>query len=421
MRQQLQTQARGLGQVLSLEVVALMVDNIARDARLLKPVRELVKELEPALLRLALVDPRFFSDKQHPARRLLQEITHRSLAYESEDARDFAAFLLPLQVKLRPLGQQPVEDARPFEQVLQQLTALWAQRAQPQQLEQAVKALEHAEKRNFLAAKLAREVEASSDAQKLPTGVLGFLCGPWSQVMAHARLADSTGAADPGQYRELVAALVWSAQPLLTRKDIGRLTKLVPVLLGKLREGLGLIDYPALKTSEFFELLMNLHQQAFKPSAPVNPPPSDGLASVHARDELWLAPSEAKASGFLDLSEDEPVAPVPASSAVAEQAIAADKASVPPTQVVAELPVGSWVEMQVAGAWVRSQLSWASPQGTLFLFTSVYGSTQSITRRSRDKLLQSGHMRVVSGEAIVNTALDGVAQTAMQNSLDLRP
>jgi hypothetical protein len=77
--------------------------------------------------------------------------------------------------------------------------------------------------------------------------------------------------------------------------------------------------------------------------------------------------------------------------------------------------------MQVAGAWVRSQLSWASPQGTLFLFTSVYGSTQSITRRSRDKLLQSGHMRVVSGEAIVNTALDGVAQTAMQNSLDLRP
>jgi hypothetical protein len=30
-----------------------------------------VRELEPALLRLALIDPRFFSDKRHPARRFL--------------------------------------------------------------------------------------------------------------------------------------------------------------------------------------------------------------------------------------------------------------------------------------------------------------------------------------------------------------
>ncbi|MDY0107751.1 MAG: DUF1631 family protein, partial [Giesbergeria sp.] len=49
--------ANGLGQALSMEVVALMVDNIAHDGRLLWPVQQLVKELEPALLQLALADP----------------------------------------------------------------------------------------------------------------------------------------------------------------------------------------------------------------------------------------------------------------------------------------------------------------------------------------------------------------------------
>ena len=55
-----------------MEVMALMLDNIERDDRLLWPVQQLVKSLEPALLKLALADPRFFSDKDHPARRLLQ-------------------------------------------------------------------------------------------------------------------------------------------------------------------------------------------------------------------------------------------------------------------------------------------------------------------------------------------------------------
>ena len=76
---QLRTRARaaaqGLEQSLGVEVVALMVDNIVRDPRLLAPVQALVAELEPALLRLVRHDPRFFTDRQHPARRLLHEIS----------------------------------------------------------------------------------------------------------------------------------------------------------------------------------------------------------------------------------------------------------------------------------------------------------------------------------------------------------
>ena len=425
-RKHLRHGAIGLGQALSLEVVTLMVENIAKDVRLLDPIREVVKTLEPALLRLALVDPRFFSDKQHPARQLLQEITHRSMAYDAVDTRGFTSFLEPLQRTIGPLVAMPIENSEPFEQVLKTLIRIWDERKQPHKLEKAVQALQHAEDRNLLAEQIAGEIQARPEAGQVPSGVVDFLCGPWAQVMAHARMAAPASSEDPGQYAMLLEVLLWSAQPELTSKNIAKLTRLVPQLLGKLRAGLNLIDYPSVKTSAFFELLMKLHQQAFKPQTQTTATPSFDVVHLNAMDGTnpWVAPAEAKISGFMDLPDEQ--APHPPSTLMSKTESVYDANPVAtsvakPVEISADisLPLGAWVEMLVNGAWMRTQLSWASPHGTLFLFTSAYGRTQSMTKRSRDKLLATGAMRVVSGQPVVDGALDAVAQTAMLNSLDI--
>ncbi|MFZ3127983.1 MAG: hypothetical protein WA136_08195, partial [Rhodoferax sp.] len=77
------------------------------------------------------------------------------------------------------------------------------------------------------------------------------------------------------------------------------------------------------------------------------------------------------------------------------------------------------VELRINGQWMRTQLTWTSPHGTLFLFTSAVGTTQSMTRRSRDKLMAVGSLRIISGQPVVDGALDAVAQTAMRNSMDI--
>lgn len=420
-----------LGQALSLEVVALMVDNMANDERLLKSVQDVIRSLEPALLRLALADPRFFSDKQHPARRLLQEITQRSLAYETENADGLAVFLEPLQSAVRRLAVagQEVHGAPPFEQVLHELALVWDAQRPTGQLKSAMQALQNAEERNLLAEKIGREIAARPDAAKIPAGILDFLRGPWAQVMAHARLADGASADDPGGYGELVLALLWSTQPALTRKNVGKLTRLVPRLLGKLREGLALIDYPSLKTSAFFELLMNLHQHAFKSlGSTVDAPfPAALQQSLFDAADSWIAPAEAKLSGFMEAPPENGLSPAVVTTlesaearigSVMPFAPVVDQASLASTDLC--LPVGSWVELMVNGVWIRTQLSWASAHGTLFLFTGASGSTQSMTRRSRDKLLAAGTMRIISGQAVVDVALDGVVRTAMNNSIDIR-
>ncbi|MBA2676355.1 DUF1631 family protein, partial [Ramlibacter sp.] len=217
LREALRKEARTPAQALGLEVVQLMVENIAGDARLLSPVQQAVRDLEPALLRLALSDPRFFSDKQHPARRLLDEMTQRSLAWPSADTPGFRAFLDPLQQAVEALLGTRVGGAEPFDFALTTLRDAWgdAQQRDKRVREKAVRALLQAEQRNLLAEKFAKEMRGRTDIAGVPRQIAHFVTGPWCQVLAQARLSDTGGAADPHGYAAAVPELLWSVQPAL--------------------------------------------------------------------------------------------------------------------------------------------------------------------------------------------------------------
>ncbi len=428
-REDIRRSASGVAQALSLEVVNLMVDNIARDPRLLEPVQALIREMEPALMRLALVDARLFTDKHHAARMLVQEVTHRSLAYANVQSPGFLAFLDEVREAIAPLANAHPEGPEMFADALHELQAMWNEEAakQAHARTQAVKALEKAEQRNLLAEKIAREIDSHPDAAKVPDVVLAFLCGPWAQVVAQARLSGGAGSAAADKYQALISALLWSTHPDLAHKNIAKLTKLVPLLLSTLRDGLETIQYPATKTSAFLEALMGLHQAAFRAvhkeataaAVKVETAAPKAAAATPARNRPvedgnpWVAPSEAQDSNFLDIPDEAPSTTTAATTILSPV--------VPPVASgpgAGGLPLGSWVELHTNGEWVRTQLTWASPHGTLFLFTSAAGSTQSMTRRTHDKLVAAGQLRVISAQPVVDGALDAVAQQAMKNSVD---
>jgi len=430
--------AARLGQALGQEVVALMVDNLAQDQRLLPPVQDVVRQLEPALLRLAVDDPRFFSDPEHPARRLLQEITDRSLGFEDVQTPGFESFLLALHECTEPLAQADASGGQEgFETVLHHLHERWAagEQARERERARAVESLWRAEQRHLLAARIARQIQHLPEFRRVPAEVGAFLVGPWSQVLAQARLSNTDQHPDPGRYRELVDALLWSAQPEQTRKNPAQLARLVPKLLDRLRQGLASIGYPEQELAAFLDTLMRLHQMALQapaadrtapgstsaapPALPIPPPPAPPPAAepapappptrAHApiapiEDEPWLVPAEARESGFMEAG--------PAG-------MAAGAAAEPPAGAP-DMPAGAWVDLRVGEHWERTQLTWAGPHGTLFLFTSANGRSQSMTKRLRDRLFAQGSLRIVSEHTMVGEALDAVARTAMRNSVDTR-
>ncbi len=418
LRAHLKTDAKSLGQSLAIEVVGLMIEQIANDARLLLPVRQAILNTEPAFLRLAVTDPRFFSDKSHPARRLLDVITSASLAYASEDAAGFAEFMANVRHTAAYLTEEHASDAQHFAALLKGFEEAQARQSQ-QYLEaqrRAVKALLQAEQRNLLAEKIAAEIRARPDFVPGNRIITNFLTGPWSQVMARERLLAQDGDAGLPKvlYSRTLDDLLWTLDLAKVSDHRKRLLKIIPDMLESLRQGLLSIDYPLDQADGFFDELMMIHQAGLRV-----PPAERELAGKHhgelaaifaSADEFeasrpWLAPTEAQHSGFMDDWDD---------AADAESKPAAQKQD---GSQSAALRLGDWVELLVDLQWLRAQLTWISPHNTLFMFTSEGGRKHSLTAQLLDHLVNLELVKIVSQQGVVDGALDGVARAAMRNSL----
>lgn len=391
---------------MAAEVVGRMMENIARDSRLLPSVQRAVQNLEPALKHLVRRDQSFFTEPGHPARVLLDEMTQRSLAFPDEKAPGFARFIRLLNESVGYLAGIEIKDATPFETVLKALQAAWNSQVQKAKARQAEKdkAQLIAEQREMLAGKIAADIRKLPDLERVPADVLDFAAGPWAEVVALAQVSQGdSGEDDPGGYLALVPVLLWSAQPELTRAEPDRLSEAIPSLLVKLREGLQTIDHPAAKTSAFLERLVGLHQDAFERAnfAKITLDPEE--PAPDSRDPM---DSVAAVAGYDDSAQ----------ALVDSAAPAAPAAPATPAEPYAEFVVGAWVELITNGRAVRTQLTWTSPHGTLFLFTAPDNSTQSMTRRMRDKLADEGSLRVVPAPKVrppapAPTRAGGIATT----------
>lgn len=351
------------------EVVSRMVANIVQDQRLLPSVQRAVRNLEPALQQLVRHDPSFFDDDTHPARRMLDEVTERSRAFTAENAPGFSRFMRVVNEAVVHLSGQDIQDAAPFASVLTALEAAWNAQAQKERAQREAKehALRLVEQRAMLAAKIAADIRKLQDVDQVPADVLDFATGPWAEVVALAQVGAADPAAedgDPGGYLALVPELFWSVQPAQVGTDTQRLSAVLPGLQATLRQGLASIGRSDAQIQSFLDRLQQQHDEVFAVAlAAAAQPPEDEPPPAVAID--------------IDLPAEGPV--------LAEV-----------VDPYPEFRVGIWVELaSQRGKPVRTQLTWASPHKTLFLFTAQDNSTQSMTRRMRDKLMAEGSLKVL--------------------------
>lgn len=362
------------------EVVSRMVAHLVQDQRLLPSVQRAVRNLEPALQQLVRHDPHFFDNDTHPARRLLDEVTERSRAFTAESAPGFSRFMRVVNEAVVHLSGQDIQDAAPFASVLTALEAAWNAQAQKERAQREAKeqALRIVEQRAMLAAKIAADIRKLQDVDQVPADVLDFATGPWAEVVALAQVSAADPAAeggDPGGYLALVPELFWSVQPAQVGADTQRLSAVLPGLQATLRQGLLSIGRSEAQIQSFLARLEAQHDEVF----------ATALAAAQA------AATEVE-SQVPDSLQDETVVPAEAVEIdlPAEGPVPAEAADPYP-----EFRVGIWVELVNQRKPVRTQLTWASPHRTLFLFTAQDNSTQSMTRRMRDKLMAEGSMRVL--------------------------
>ena len=426
-RAHLKQQARDVAQVMGLEVVRKLVNQVAQDPRLLGPVRESIVALEPSLLRLAMVDPRFFSDEKHAGRRLVERVAERSLKFNDEFSPQCGEFCSSVAACFNALNAVPaadVEDAKPFETALAALETAWAAQDEQEaaQRSEVLTAVKFAEQRQAEADQIAWELSQRSDIQDAPKLVQDFLHGSWSLVMAHARLADTGKRIDPGGHGTVVTDLLWSAKRDFTLREPARLIEMLPGLLERLRSGLAALGQTPQEAEPFFVALEKLHRPVLllrakkrrvdsdfapmefeqapdEPEAPAQP-------AADPKQGPWMGRKELDAAGFEDtvpsdhgeLLEADGTRTVGAGSS-------ARTATDHVNATIGGLCEGCWVDLSARRRWLRAQLVWASAKGTLFMFVSHGGQPHSMTRRTCERLLRERLLRPVEMGSAISHAI----------------
>jgi hypothetical protein len=452
---------------IAANVVALLVNNLIEDERLPLAVRQWIKEISPALQKLAENDAQFLNDGQHAARRMLDEVMSRGLTFASDESTGFAEFFGPVKEVEQPLVQHEQPDAEFFERVLAVMKAGWVlyEAQQQEAQEKVIKTAIRRDKRAELAQKMSLGLMRRDEMAGAPIFVKQFIAGTWAQVVADAKL-DAVIDFGPQETEQdnarlqavlqTMADLAWSANPDLASQSKPRLLKLIPVLLKSLRDGLAAIEQSDAQHVGFFDELMKAHEKALKTpsrggSSGLTQPGALGTASgsvpltanfddimgdefLDSLPDLFEAPDEehsvasrapipssvAPVSGSAVFSNSSSSAALPVSSAPGALPPVTAPAPVitDPRPVGKQLKVGTWVEFSNENhpLPVRAQVTWMSPQATMFMFTAAKGQATSMTRRALDKLVDSGKFRIVQRESMVSGALQAVVQKALRES-----
>ena len=400
---------KNLEELLTNEVVRLLIKQWSHDHRMPAPVRQLLANVEPALLRLGDMDPRFLSDKSHPARRLLEMMVANSLAYSSENAAGFTGFMQILQEIANFLGENQSRGAHQYATLLQNLEDKLSghQSDGIHAPTQAVQVLLHAEQRNVLAKKIAFEILARPDFFHGNGIITTFITGPWAQVMAMERLKSENASMGLSKavFGPALGDMLWSINEQHASRHLRRLNKIIPQLLASIREGLLTIGYPLEQSKDFFDELMRIHAAILK-AVPVLVEKNDNFQQAFSStdkiknwthgNKLWLAPTEARSSGFMNFDDEDKVqgfeptvlGPQSAYKVVAHHAQPSLDESV-------DLQLGAWVELMSGMVWLRAQLTWISPYNTLFMFTSEGGVRHSLTVQMLKNLIAQNRLKIV--------------------------
>ena len=421
---QLKSQARKVSQVIGLDAVRALIDQVAGDVRVLPPVREAFVALEPALLRMAMNDPRFMGDENHPARRLVESIAQRSFKYNDEFSETFIQFIEPVRDAVRALDEEKTPTAQHFEAHLQELENLWQQEDQQESAshKNGLQSIHFAHDRQALADMVAWGFSLRSDIEGVPNTVLEFLYNTWALVIAHAQLTDTRGQLDPGGYLAVVTDLLWSVNREAAMRQPAHLFEIVPYLIQTLRRGLDMLGQDPKDSERFFETLMRYHGPVLRlrrvrsaldaeasgmtPSnivelneeiteaelAATQHPATFEELKADTSEQPWLAQRELTAAGFhtpantQELAEDEPPRPAAQPARAAQAATPQYNTSVDGLTAVesddeeafyraemARLREDTWVDLYSHGEWLRAKLTWTSGNGSLFMFVSYGG------------------------------------------------
>ncbi|WP_305072821.1 DUF1631 family protein [Propionivibrio sp.] len=403
-------QATGL-EAVTMDIVAMLFDIIFDDARIPLAVKALLSRLQIPVLKVAMLNPGFFADRQHPTRRFLGCVSGIAIRWGDrvDESDPFYAKLSDLVDRIQAEFEQ---DVGIFGTALDELEAF-------------VNAREEEENDTALVAAntvIRHEIEAEAwerahQAVRVflretpqPAPVESFLEEHWAAVLRKIAVSDSdTAETDWRMACEVMKDLAWSIIPKKIPDDRLKLIGLLPRLLASLNKGLDSIDITAEQRNAFFDVLVKHHSAALKGE-------SAGAAQADTSSESnkeEAAPITPPSEGDLLVmrSVDHGVQVEEIVLVGASPVWRADDRDI--ARQVEELKRGSWVEfIDEEGNTSRERLNWISPQRGILLFSNHRSAKAiSIAPDALVRQIREGKAALLREDPLFERALSGALES----------
>jgi len=333
---------------ITMDVIALLFDYVFRDPSIPDDMRELFGRLQIPIVKAALLDRAFFSDRKHPARRLLDLLAEGAVGASSNDVykEQFTSTATRL---IDEVCRDFEVDVKVFETATKALIQfLDAERQETTQaLQSDVDQALQAEDREKDRAEVAALVRDRLAGLTVPFEIRSFAETIWTDYVARLRVEHGSESPPVETAMHTLDDMLWSIVAKERTAQKARLTRMIPTLVSGLRRAITLLQVPADRAKRFFDTLYGLHIVAIKP------PPERKVAR----------PATAPAAEGVTVQGPE----VPTT----EQGPAT--VSPPPLNVhdyVSEMVPGTWLRFETDRGPLNARLTWISPLRTKYIFTS---------------------------------------------------
>lgn len=334
---------------ITIDVIALLFDYIFRDPSISESQRTIFGRLQVPIVKAALLDRSFFSDRKHPARQLLDHLAEAAIGAANDEAYGMGLELTATGVVDEVCCDFEI-DVVVFRNADEKLLAfIDAERIKSTAaLKEDVAGALAAEEGEADRAQVCAQIRDKLAGLDIPFDVRSFAETVWADYVT--ALAQRGGNSEVEGAMRTLDNTLWSIVAKERTAQKARLTKMIPTLIGGLRKGCVALRIPDERASAFFESLYQLHIAAIKPKIETATAPA-GTSAARAR-------TPAEDTG-------------PTNDAVAEPT--AEPQTLPLPNVhdyVSEMVVGTWLSFNRLREPIQARLAWISPLRSKYIFTS---------------------------------------------------
>lgn len=370
----------------TINIIDLLFEFILGDKAIPAPIRVMMARLQIPLLKVAIKDKNFFSSKNHPARRLLNNLAKISTGWQQQRSSQQILIQNKIESVVTTILTEFDTDIGLFEELDIQLKQFIEQQDQSSTVteQRIVKANEGQEK--LIAAEQTVDSvisERLTQHSSLPNVVISLIDDGLKHVLKLRLLQKGAESPEWQSSVKLLEQLIWSVSPKPTASDRKELLQKIPHLIKELRLSLSGASFNQPKIKLYFEQLQACHIRCIN-GEELQP---DALQVVD------------KQSDVIEIIEPEISLPIADVEKIMSDEEAMEKAI--------SLKTGTWLEILEVDSPRQMKFSWRSNITERCLFVTYHGlKAADFSLTELAALFQYGQARVIEQfEPLMDRAL----------------